>query len=94
MKISLSSAMITIHSERSNMTAGYAEGVTTWCVKLMLSQTPAQFVYIDALSQSEAIVAALFQARKGELNSDDFAQVGIFYTDHMLHEEAKKNYVE
>ncbi len=64
----------------------------TWCVKVMLSQSSARFIYVDALSESEAITAALINARKGELNADDFAQVGVFYTDHMLHEEARKQY--
>lgn len=70
-----------------------ALGMATYCVKVMLSQKTAQFVYIDSTSEKDAVLHALKMLRPDEPNNDDFAQVGVFITDHILHELGKGLYM-
>lgn len=64
------------------------EGTATFCLKVILSQSKPTFVYIDALSEEKALAKVATDVK------DDFAQVGVFFTDHILHQMAKAVYID
>ncbi len=63
-------------------------GMATWCVKVIPSQSKPIFVYIDACFEHQALESVKTD------NPDDFAQVGVFFTDHILHQMAKEVYAQ
>ncbi len=60
-------------------------GKATHCIKFIPSQSRPTFIYVDAASEAEALAMVPVQP-------DDFAQVGVFFTDVELHQKAKEVY--
>ena len=66
----------------------------TFCIKVIPAQSQPHFVYVDALSEEDALRSVVeSRNERQEDHSEDFAQVGVFFTDHMLHQLAKGTYV-
>jgi hypothetical protein len=62
-------------------------GKATYCLKVVPSMQKPTFVYVDATSEEDAIKSI------EDGNADSFIQHGVFFTDHMLHDMAKGEYL-